>query len=100
MSEDNKKSWFSFEVNIPVLLGFVVALYFMYSGHVATMENAEKTSALLSKYETLLDNAIANDPNVLKTYKANMKKVEQSMSPEEKRLLSLLLNVQHANGSQ
>ena len=64
------------------------------------MENAEKTSALLSKYETLLDNAIANDPNVLKTYKANMKKVEQSMSPEEKRLLSLLLNVQQANGSQ
>ena len=60
MSEDNKKSWFSFEVNVPVLLGFVVALYFMYSGHVATMENAEKTSALLSKYETLLDNAIAN----------------------------------------
>ena len=100
MSEDNKKSWFSFEVNIPVLLGFVVALYFMYSGHVATMENAEKTSVLLSKYETLLDNAIANDPNVLKTYKANMKKVEQSMSPEEKRLLSLLLNVQQANGSQ
>ena len=100
MSEDNKKSWFSFEVNIPVLLGFVVALYFMYSGHVATMENAEKTSSLLSKYEILLDNAIANDPNVLKTYKANMKKVEQSMSPEEKRLLSLLLNVQQANGSQ
>ena len=64
------------------------------------MENAEKTSALLSKYEILLDNAIANDPNVLKTYKANMKKVEQSMSPEEKRLLSLLLNVQQANGSQ
>ena len=29
MSEDNKKSWFSFEVNIPVLLGFVVALWKM-----------------------------------------------------------------------
>ncbi|MCB4438474.1 hypothetical protein LHL20_19770 [Alteromonas sp. McT4-15] len=93
MSVAEKRSWFTFEINVPVVLGFGVALYFMYSGHTATMENARKTSELLTKYETLLDSAIAKDADVLGTYKDNLKRVEDSLSPEEKRLLALLLDV-------
>lgn len=76
MFEDNKKLWFLFEVNILVLLGFVVVFYFMYLGYVVIMENVEKMLVLLFKYEILLDNVIVNDFNVLKIYKVNMKKVE------------------------
>lgn len=93
MSVQEKNSWFTFEINVPVAVGFSVALYFMYSGHTATMENARKTSALLAKYETLLDSAIARDPDVLSTYKGNLKRIEESLSPEEKRLLAMLLDV-------
>ncbi|WP_445767082.1 hypothetical protein [Rheinheimera sp.] len=93
MQAANSKSIVSFQINIPVLITMVAALWFAYSAHQENLKNTKKINELLGKYEQTLDQAISSDPATLKTYSKNLRNVVDKLSKEEKELLLALLAI-------
>ncbi|WP_158972572.1 hypothetical protein [Paraglaciecola sp. L3A3] len=94
MTEPKKQSFISFKFDAMTFLALCGAMYLAYSAHTANMENTEKLSALLSKYEQTLDAAIAGDKDTLKRYRTNIAKTLESLSPKERELMLALLKVE------
>ena len=94
--QGKKLTWLSLE-SVVVICSAVFTLSLMYSEHTKSMENIQRTTALLEKYEQQLDLAISSDKNVLKTYKTNMQKALSSLSRQEKALLKQVLAINTNN---
>ncbi len=57
------------------------------------MENSQKVNALLIKYEQTLDKAIASDKSSLSSYRKNVEKTLESLSPKERDILKGVLEL-------
>lgn len=91
--QQEKQSLFSFELNIPMIITMLVAIYFAYNAHLANMTNSQKMNQLLVKYEKTLDAAIAGDASSLKNYRKNVETVLAELSPQEKAILETALSL-------
>lgn len=89
--EQKQPSRISFKFDITSFIGLCGAMYLAYSVHVKNVENTQKVNALLQKYEQTLDAAIAGDKVTLARYQANLEKILNSLTPEERKLMLSLL---------
>lgn len=96
MTEQEKPKLISFQFDIATFLALCAALYLAYSSHLANLKNTEKLSALLTKYEQTLDNAIKSDKATLQAYQENVRKAMSSLSPKEREFMDKLLSVDSA----
>lgn len=93
MTEQEKPKLISFQFDVATFLALCAALYLAYSSHLANLKNTEKLSALLTKYELTLDNAIKSDKASLQTYQKNVRKAMSSLSPKEREFMDKLLSL-------
>ncbi|MGB3724931.1 MAG: hypothetical protein WA981_04130 [Glaciecola sp.] len=91
---ETKPSFFTFKFDISTFIALCIAMYLAYSSHVANMQNTQKLNALLIKYEQTLDTVIASDKATLAQYQANMKKALAKLSPQERKLMMALLEIE------
>ncbi|WP_333972280.1 hypothetical protein [Alteromonas mediterranea] len=71
----------------------VIAIIFAWQGYQQNMENSQKVNALLIKYEQTLDKAIASDKSSLSSYRENVEKTLESLSPQERDILKAVLEL-------
>tara|TARA_B100002003_G_scaffold100855_1_gene93862 strand:+ start:653 stop:1138 length:486 start_codon:yes stop_codon:yes gene_type:complete len=71
----------------------VIAIIFAWQGYQQNMENSQKVNALLIKYEQTLDRAIASDKSSLSSYRENVEKTLESLSPQERDILKAVLEL-------
>jgi hypothetical protein len=96
---ESKSGWLSID-KLVVIITAASTLYFMHAEHRENMNNIQRTTQVLQKYERQLDLAISADKNVLDTYQTNLKKVLGSLDREQKLLLEQLVAIDKQTSSK
>ncbi|WP_019027597.1 hypothetical protein [Colwellia piezophila] len=73
--------------------GFLVILGSTWMLHADNKKQIEKMSTLVKKYETQLDVAIAQDPDVHKRYAKNLRKALNDLTPQERQVLLAIYQI-------